>query len=103
MRVTSVVFAGIAAIAALSAAPASADTVRLRSGQAVLGSLLSADSKIVRLLLDNGTVAEFPVETVRAVEFAARKTSPAPAPDPARAPRPVTLPAGTVLNVRLTQ
>src|SRR4029434_9913036 len=51
----------------------------------------------------NGTVAEFPVNTVRAVEFSPRKTTPAPAPDPSRAPDPITIPAGTVLNVRLTE
>lgn len=102
MRATYV-FLGIATIVGLGAAPVCADTVRLRSGQAVVGSLLSADSKIVRLLLDNGTVSEFPVDTVRAVEFSPRKPTPAQAPDPARAPRPITIPTGTVLNVRLTE
>ncbi|HTM48341.1 MAG TPA: hypothetical protein VL285_06665 [Bryobacteraceae bacterium] len=104
MRAIRAVFPGIAAILVLSAVPVRADTVRLRSGQAVVGSLLSADSKVVRILLDNGTVAEFPVDTVRAVEFTARKTAPPPPPPaPSTAPRPVTLPAGTMLNVRLTQ
>ena len=62
--------------------------VRLRSGQAVDGSFMSADVKIVRLLLDNGKIAEFPVEDVTALEFTPRKAPPAPAPDPAKTPPP---------------
>jgi hypothetical protein len=81
----------------------SADRVKLRSGQSVEGSFMSADVKIVRVLLGNGRIAEFPVADVAALEFSQRKEPPAPAPDPARAPAPVTLPANTVLNVRLTQ
>ena len=80
-----------------------ADRVRLRSGQTVNGHFMSADVKIVRMLLDNGRVAEFPVADVTAVEFTPRKTPPAAAPDPARAPAPITIPSGTVLNVMLTQ
>jgi len=103
MRAVHAVFGTIAAIVALSAVPVWADTVRLRSGQTVQGELLSADSKVVRILLDNGTVTEFPVDTVRAVEFTARKATPAPTPNPSNAPRPVTLPTGTMLNVSLTE
>jgi hypothetical protein len=91
--------AAIAASAVLHA-----DRVRLRKdGRVVDGTFVSADAKRVRLLLANGTIAEFPVEDVTAVEFTPRKAPPPPAPDPARAPAPVTIPAGTVLNVRLTQ
>jgi hypothetical protein len=64
---------------------------------------MSADVKVVRILLDNGRVAEFPIADVTAVEFTPRKAPPAPAPDPAKDPAPVTVPAGTVLNVLLTQ
>lgn len=81
----------------------SADRIRLRSGQTVEGSLLSADVRHIRLLLANGTVAEFPVADVTAVEFSPRKSPPPPSPDPSRAPSPVTVPAGTVLNVRLVE
>jgi len=90
------------AIAGGSAA-LSADRVRLRSGKTVDGSFVSADVKRVRLLLPNGSVTDFPVEDVSAVEFSARKPPPPPPPDPARAPAPITLPAGTMLNVRLVQ
>jgi hypothetical protein len=81
----------------------SADRVKLRSGQAVEGSFMSADAKIVRMLLANGRIAEFPVTDVAALEFTPRKAPPPPAPDPAKAPAPITLPANTALSVRLTQ
>jgi len=81
----------------------SADRVRLRSGQSVDGNFMSADVKIVRILLPSGQIAEFPLEDITAVEFSPRRTPPQAAPDPARAPSPITVPSGTVLNVLLTQ
>jgi hypothetical protein len=88
-----------------TASNASADRVRLRSGKAVDGLLMGADPKSVRLLLDNGSVAEFPVEDIAAVEFTPRKAAPPPAaaPDPAKKPAPITIPTGTVLNVLLSE
>jgi hypothetical protein len=79
-----------------------ADKVRLRSGQSVDGSFLSADVKVVRLLLANGRVAEFDVKDVLGIDFTARP-KPTPAPDPVKAPKPVMVPQGTMLAVRLTQ
>jgi len=94
----------------------SADRVKLRSGKAVEGIYVGGDSKALRLLLDSGQGAEFDLEQVIAVEFAPRKpaaatppanASPAAAaaalPNPATPPRTVSVPAGTKLNVRLTQ
>lgn len=100
----------------------SADRVRLRSGKTVDGMFMGADSKSIRLLLADGQVYEASLEDTVAVEFSARKPAPKPAPKPAAAPaaaapaassaaapkpkpapRPVTVPAGTALNVRLTQ
>jgi hypothetical protein len=90
----------------------SADRVKLRSGKVVEGMFIGGDSKSVRLLLDNGSVSEFPLEDAVAVEFSARKPAPpppppssAPAPAPARAAqsKAVTVPAGTTINVRLAQ
>jgi hypothetical protein len=81
----------------------SADRVRLRSGKAIDGMFIGADSKSVRVLLDDGKVSEVQLEEVLAVEFSARKPVPTPPPKPAAAPRSVTVPAGTMLNVRLTQ
>ena len=100
-------------VLALSASLA-ADRVRLKSGKIVEGMFVGADSRTVRVLLDNGQVTEIPIGDAVAVEFAARKPAP-PAPPPPRpapaaakpAPAPVvrtvTVPAGTVINVRLTQ
>lgn len=80
-----------------------ADTVKLRSGQTVTGTFMSADGVIVRVMLDNGMVAQFRVEEIAGVEFSGRKAPPPPAPDPAKPPQPVTIPSGTVLSVFLTQ
>lgn len=103
MRTQLFVVSSVAAIVTIGAATLSADRVKLRSGQAVTGNFMSADAKIVRILLDNGKVAEFQVEDISALEFSPRKAPPAPAPDPAQAPPPVTVPMGTVLSVRLTE
>jgi hypothetical protein len=103
MRKHSLFLSTLTATIVVAGATLSADKLTLRSGKVVTGSFMSADVKIVRLLLDNGSIAEFPVDGVSAVEFSPRKAPPAPAPDPSKAPAPVTLPAGTLLNVRLTQ
>jgi hypothetical protein len=101
-----------ALLAVTVAVPSSADTIKLRSGKAVQGQFIGGDSKSVRILLDNGQISEVPLDQTVAVEFSPRKP-PAPPPEPkpaaAAAPTPapaprrtVTVPAGTVLNVRLT-
>ena len=81
----------------------SADRVRLRSGRVVEGSIISSDATRVRMLLPDGQVAEFPIDDVSGVEFTPRKAPPPAAPDPAKVPPPVTVPAGTMLSVLLTQ
>jgi hypothetical protein len=113
MRTPALVFSTFAVVVAIGGASLSADRVRLRSGQSVSGSFMSADVASIRLLLDNGRIAEFRVEDVMALEFSARKPAPAPTaaaapaptttPDPSRTPAPINLPKGTVLSVRLTQ
>ena len=50
----------------------SADRVRLRSGKVVEGTFTGADSSTVRLLLANGSRAEFPVADVAGIDFTAR-------------------------------
>jgi hypothetical protein len=102
-----------AALLIAAGASLSADRVRLRSGKVVEGMFLGADSKAVRMLLDDGQVSEVRIEDAVAVEFSARKPAPkpaaaapqsaAPAPRPAAPPKTVTVPAGTKVNVRLTQ
>src|SRR5262245_3199738 len=106
MRMQSLFCSVIALLVVVGTVSVSADRVKLRTGQSVEGSFMSADVKVVRVLLANGRIAEFKVEEVSAVEFSPRKvaTPPPPVtPDPAKAPAPVTLPANTMLNVRLTQ
>jgi len=93
----------VMAIVAAAGITLSADKVTLRTGQVVSGNFMSADVKIVRLLLANGKIAEFPVDGVTALEFSPRKAPPAPAPNPAAAPKPITIPNGTVLNVLLSE
>ena len=101
------------------AIPASADRVRLRSGKVVAGIFIGGDSKAVRLLLDDGIVSEIPLTEAVAIEFTARKagstkakaapassaaaTASSAAAAPAARPAGVTVPAGTILNVRLAQ
>ena len=84
MRTHSLLFSTLSTIVAVAGATASADKVTLRSGRVVNGSFMSADVKIVRVLMANGSIAEFPVEGVSALEFSPRKAPPAAAqvPDP---------------------
>jgi tRNA-binding EMAP/Myf-like protein len=93
----------VAVIVAVSTVTIRADTIRLRSGQTITGSVLSADSTVVKVMLDNGMVANLRVEEISNIEYSARTAPPPPPPDPSRAPEPVTIPAGTVLSVFLTQ
>lgn len=102
-----------AALIAAASISLDADRIKLRSGKVVDGMFVGADSKAVRVLLDNGSVTEVKIADVVSVEFAERKPPPPapaakPAPAPAAAaappkPKAVTVPAGTVVNVRLTQ
>ena len=55
MRRRALTFSTIAVLLTWASASPLADRVRLRSGQSVNGHFMSADVKIVRMLLDNGT------------------------------------------------
>jgi hypothetical protein len=83
----------------------SADRVKLKSGKVIEGMFVGADSKAVRILLENGKVTEVGIEEAVSVEFTPRKPAPPPQPppNPATQPKPVQVPAGTTINVRLTQ
>lgn len=101
----------IAAVFVLAAGVSlDADRIRLRSGKTIDGMFIGGDSKTVRVLLDDGTVSEVKLADAVSVEFSERKPPPPPpppAPRPTAPPPPqqkaVTVPAGTVLNVTLTQ
>jgi hypothetical protein len=108
MRTRSCIFFSLAILLLIAGATLSADRVRLKSGKVVDGTFMAADSKSVRVLLANGSIVEFPLTDVAAIEFTPRKAAAAPppatpAPDPARKPAPVLIPQGTTLNIRLTQ
>jgi hypothetical protein len=109
-----------AALVIAAGVPLSADRVKLRSGKTIEGIFIGGDSKTVRVLLDDGSVSEVALEETSAVEFSARKPKPAPPPPPPKPapaaapavadappkpppPKPITVPAGTAINVRLTQ
>jgi len=91
--------------------PLSADRVRLRSGKVIQGTFIGADSKAVRVLLDDGRVSEVPIADTVGIDFSARKPAAAPPPagsKPAAAAKPAPRPPailaeGTKINVRLTQ
>lgn len=89
----------IAVFVVVAGMPLGADRVRLRSGQVVEGMFIGGDSKTVRVLLDSGRVSEIRLEDTVTVEFDVRKPPPKPAP----AKTAVTVPAGTAIQVRLTQ
>ena len=74
-----------AALATIGVATLSADRVKLRNGKVVEGQVMSADGTSVRMLLPDGSATTFPIADVADVEFTARKTPPAAAPDPTRA------------------
>ncbi|HTI37088.1 MAG TPA: hypothetical protein VL484_05990 [Vicinamibacterales bacterium] len=95
----------VIALLVATAATASADRVRLRSGKVVDGMFVGADSTSIRILLANGQVSEIAVSEAVQIEFASRKPAPPPPPPPPpkAKPKPVSVPAGTAINVRLTE
>lgn len=97
----------VAILVVLAGVPLGADRVRLRTGQVVEGMFIGGDSKTVRVLLDTGKVSEIRLEDTVSVEFEPRKPPPPPPPPKPAAAAPaktlVTVPAGTAINVRLTQ
>ena len=103
MRRHLLAISSLVAIALLGSATLFADRVKLRSGKAVDGTIVGADDKVVRIKLANGTVSEYPIEDLSGVDFSPRKAPTTPPPDPAKAPPPITIPAGTLLNVLLPE
>lgn len=74
----------------------SADTLRLRSGQTVEGSLVSADAKQITFVGPDGQPRVYAVTDVHSITF-----TPPPPPAPPPTPTSVTVPAGTILLVRM--
>jgi hypothetical protein len=78
---------------------ASADTLRLRSGQTLQGSLLGADSHQVQFVGRDGVARTYDINDVDTVKFS--PPPPPPPPPPPNRGRTIMLPAGTPLTVRL--
>jgi len=108
----------------LMAVPLTADTLALKSGETVDGTFLGGDTRTIRFLDSNGNVETYSLADVANVSFVsgaataaspASRPAPAPARRPARAPRAtqavsapppraasgMTIPAGTVITVRM--
>ena len=96
---------------------ATADTLRLTNGAAIQGTYLGGTTREVRFLSPDGVAKNYPITSIRTIEFspapalAAAPPPPAPPPAPVRpsavsrwpASRPpgITLPSGTVISVRM--
>jgi hypothetical protein len=90
------VLAGLAGMAMLQA-----DVLKLKSGPAVQGTLVSANSREVAFMGMDGAVKTYPITSVSGIDFAALPPPPAPKPAPAPAAAAVlTIPAGTQVTVR---
>ena len=69
MRSYKALLAGVSTAMAITGVALSADRVKLRTGQTIDGNFLSGDVKVVRVLLANGKVAEFPIDLVVELRF----------------------------------
>ena len=80
---------------------ASADTLRLRSGQKVEGTLFGADTRQIKFIGPDGQPKTYALTDVEGITFAATSAAPAAAPPPPPKPTSVIVPAGTSLLVRM--
>ena len=83
---------------------ARADIIRFRNGDSIQGTVVSANSKEVRLTDSTGNGFSFATADVEAVFFSAPPPPPPPVASTAPAPPPpmqATLPAGMTISVRL--
>jgi hypothetical protein len=83
---------------------AHADIIRFRNGDSIQGTVVSANSKEVRITDPTGNGFSFATVDVEAVFFSAPPPPPPPPPTAAPAPPPpmqATLPAGMTISVRL--
>lgn len=80
-----------------------ADTIRLRDGRQVDGTFMGGDSRQVKLLGADGKLQTFDIGEIESIRFqgapATSQATQSPAPAPARSS--MTVPAGTVITVRL--
>jgi hypothetical protein len=91
MRLNSIIVA-----MTLLIAPADADTLRLRQGEPLKGTLVSADSEQVVFLLEDGSEKAFPFDEVAGIDFERLRRRPEPLPEEG-----ITIPVGTQIAVRM--
>jgi len=86
---------------AFAAVPLLADTLVIRDGKQITGTLLGATARQVEFLPDSGKALKMPLDKVASIHLSepAAVAQPAPARPPA-ARRAVTIPAGTAIKVR---
>lgn len=105
-RINVKTFASIFVLACFAVATLSADSLRLKSGETVDGTFLGGDSREVKFLRSNGSVKNYPVSDVVAISFgdaemAVSAPSAPQAPMPSRTAAGKTVPAGTVVTIRM--
>jgi hypothetical protein len=89
----------------LVAVAAQADTLVLRNGQTINGTLVGANARQIDFLTQAGKTEQFPITSIERISFSTSATSkPAASSKPAATtppPKPtVTIPAGTAIRVR---
>ena len=86
------------------AATVQADTLVLRSGQSINGTLVGANARQVDFLTNAGKTEQFPITSIERITFsapaAANAASSSAAGKSAPARKPVMIPAGTIIRVR---
>ncbi|HTT23365.1 MAG TPA: hypothetical protein VMG82_30840 [Candidatus Sulfotelmatobacter sp.] len=80
-------------------AGASADTLHLRSGQSVEGTFLGATTSQIKFVGSDGQFKVYPLSAVEGLTFAV--PPPPPPPEPRATPKSVTVPAGTLIDIRM--
>ena len=81
--------------------PAHADVLHLRSGATIQGTFLGASVRELQFLGNDGVPRSYQVSDIDEIRFSSPPPPPPPPkPAPVRTPR-VTIPAGTVVSVRL--
>jgi hypothetical protein len=96
--------ASILAAILISGLPAHPDVLHLRSGANIEGTLLGADARELQFVGDDGVPRTYAINDIDGIRFSEPPPSPPPPPPPKPAPahRPrITIPAGTVVSVRL--
>lgn len=84
---------------AMAALPVHADTLVMRDGKEINGTLLGATTRQVDFLPDSGKSMNVPLNKVASIEIS-EPAAAQPAPPPSAARRAVTIPAGTAFRVR---